>query len=150
VKMKRDSGTYYASPENNLLTIEGQKTIGLELALQKDKLDNILVPRGSGSLIYSIYRGFEDAISSGWINEYPKIYAISLEKTKVAHLAESLEVKEVFLLDEVKKIINKTKGKEIEIDAESMLDEALELAKYEGLFIEPASASVLSVNSTRS
>ncbi len=141
--MKKNRETYYVSPENNLLTIEGQKTIGLELALQKDKLDSILVPRGSGSLIYSIYRGFEDAISSGWVDKYPKIYAISLEKTKVAHLAESLEVKKVFLLDEVKKIIKNTKGEEIEIDAESMLDEALELAKYEGLFIEPASASVL-------
>ncbi|MBY9001368.1 MAG: pyridoxal-phosphate dependent enzyme [Candidatus Heimdallarchaeota archaeon] len=143
LEMQKNSDSYYASPENNLLTIEGQKTIGLELALQKDRLDCILVPRGSGSLIYSIYRGFEDAISSGWIEEYPKIYAISLEKTQVAHLAESLEVQEAFLLDKVKKIIQETEGKEIEIDAESMLDEALELAKNEGLFIEPSSASVL-------
>ncbi|MHA1201102.1 MAG: pyridoxal-phosphate dependent enzyme [Candidatus Heimdallarchaeaceae archaeon] len=138
-----NNNAYHASPDNNLLTIEGQKTIGLEVVLQKDIIDSILVPRGSGSLIYSIFRGFEDAIASGWITEYPKIYAVSLEKTKVAHLAESLEITKVFLLEEVKKIIQKTNGNEIEIDAESMLDEALILAKNEGLFIEPASASVL-------
>ena len=55
-ELKRSSESYYVSPENNLLTIEGQKTIGLELALQKDKLEYLLVPRGSGSLIYSIFR----------------------------------------------------------------------------------------------
>ena len=134
---------YFATPEQNILTIEGQKTIGLEIALQSEMIDSIIVPRGSGSLIFSIYRGFEDAKESGWIKKIPRVYSISLEKTKIAHLAESLEIKKPYMIDEVQKLVKETEGKEIEIDAGVMIDEALTLARQEGLFIEPSSASVL-------
>ncbi len=95
---------YFATPEQNILTIEGQKTIGLEIAFQSDIIDSIIVPRGSGSLIFSIYRGFEDAKKSGWIDKIPRVFSISLEKTKIAHLAESLEIKKPYMIDEVSEI----------------------------------------------
>jgi len=135
--------SYLATPDTNLLTIEGQKTIGLELALQLPNITTIIAPRGAGSLIYSIYRGFQDAHQSGWIDTIPAIYAVSLEKTKVSHLAESLNIKKPFLLKEVKEVLKNTKGQEIEIKADAMIDSAMLLAKKEGLFVEPASASVL-------
>lgn len=134
---------YSATPEKNLLTIEGQKTISLEILLQKQNVENIIVPRGSGSLVYSIYRGLEDAIVSSWIKEMPRLYTVSLEKTKTAYLAESLESKQPFLLKEVEELLKKTDGKEIEIKASVMIEEALNIANKEGLFIEPASASVI-------
>jgi threonine synthase len=134
---------YFASPEQNILTIEGQKTISLEIALQSDDIDAVIVPRGSGSLIFSIYRGFEDAKKSEWIKKIPRIFSVSLEKTKIAHLAESLKIKKPFMLDEVQKLVKETEGDEIEIDARVMINEALALARQEGLFIEPSSASVL-------
>jgi len=137
---------YFASPEKNLLTIEGQKTISLELILQKDHVDSIIVPRGSGSLVYSIFRGLEDALESNWIDEMPKIIAVSLEKTKTAYLAESLEIKQPFLLSEVKEILTRTNGKEIQVKAGTMIEEAINIAKNEGIFIEPASASVLAAS----
>ncbi|NPD88196.1 MAG: pyridoxal-phosphate dependent enzyme [Asgard group archaeon] len=134
---------YFATPEQNILTIEGQKTIGLEIALQSEMIDSIIVPRGSGSLIFSVYRGFEDAKESGWIKKIPKVYSISLEKTKIAHLAESLEIKKPYMIEEVQKLVKETEGEELEINAGVMIDEALTLARQEGLFIEPSSASVL-------
>jgi threonine synthase len=134
---------YFATPEQSILTIEGQKTIGLEIALQLDEIDSVIVPRGSGSLIFSIFRGFEDAKKSGWIKTIPRVFSISLEKTKIAHLAESLEIKRPYMIEEVQKLVKETDGKEIEINAGVMIDEALILAKQEGLFIEPSSASVL-------
>jgi len=142
-RLSNEANTYLATPENNILAIEGQKTLGLEIALQKEFFDALIIPRGSGSLIYSIYRGLEDALASGWIEELPRIYAISLEKTKSAYMAESLEIEQPFLLEEVRETIKFSKGKEIEIDAQQMIEEALNLSKREGLFIEPASASVL-------
>jgi threonine synthase len=145
-KIAEKEKAYFATPERNILTIEGQKTIGLEIALQKGDIDSVIIPRGSGSLIYSVYRGFEDAFESGWIKELPRIHSISLEKTKVSHLAESLEIKKPFMLDDVKKLVEKTDGKEIEIDASVMIEEALNLAKNEGFFIEPSSASVLAAS----
>ena len=142
-RLSKEANTYLATPENNILAIEGQKTLGLEIALQKEFFDALIIPRGSGSLIYSIYRGLEDALASGWIEELPRIYAISLEKTKSAYIAESLEIEQPFLLKEVRETIKFSKGKEIEIDAQQMIEEALNLSRNEGLFIEPASASVL-------
>ncbi len=142
-RLSNEANTYLATPENNILAIEGQKTLGLEIALQKEFFDALIIPRGSGSLIYSIYRGLEDALASGWIEELPRIYAISLEKTKSAYMAESLEIEQPFLLEEVRETIKFSKGKEIEIDAQQMIEEALNLSRKEGLFIEPASASVL-------
>ncbi len=142
-RLSTETNAYLATPENNVLAIEGQKTLGLEIALQKEFFDALIIPRGSGSLIYSIYRGLEDALASDWIDELPRIYAISLEKTKSAYMAESLEIEQPFLLEEVRETIKFSKGKEIEIDAQQMIEEALNLSKKEGLFIEPASASVL-------
>ncbi|MCE7743133.1 MAG: pyridoxal-phosphate dependent enzyme [Candidatus Heimdallarchaeota archaeon] len=137
------SDHYLATPDVNILTIEGQKTISLELVLQLKNITAIIVPRGAGSLIFSIFKGFLDAQESGWIEKIPEIYAVSLEKSKVSHLAESLNIEKPFLLEEVKEILHKTKGSEIEIKADEMITAAMLLAKKEGLFIEPASASVL-------
>ncbi|MHA1560824.1 MAG: pyridoxal-phosphate dependent enzyme [Promethearchaeota archaeon] len=135
---------YFPTPNDNLLTIEGQKTIGLELILQSDNIENVIIPRGSGTLILSIYRGFEDAIESGWISKFPKIFAVSLKSSSSSHIAESLEMNAPPLLDHIKKIIKKTQGRELQIDALDMIKDASEVAKKEGLFIEPASASVIS------
>jgi len=142
-KLAEKENAYSATPEKNLLTIEGQKTISLEIILQKENVNTLLVPRGSGSLVYSIYRGLEDAVASGWIDEIPRLLTVSLEKTKTAYLAESLDSKQPFLLGEVEELLRKTEGKEIEIKASVMIEEALNVAKNEGLFIEPASASVI-------
>ena len=135
---------YFPTPNDNLLTIEGQKTIGLELILQSENIENIIIPRGSGTLILSIFRGLEDAIESGWINKFPKIFAVSLKSSPSSHFAESLEMKTPPLLDHIKKILKKTKGRELPIDALEMIKDASEVAQKEGLFIEPASASVIS------
>ena len=135
---------YFPIPNDNLLTIEGQKTIGLELILQSENIENVIIPRGSGTLLLSIFRGFEDAIESGWIHKFPRIFAVSLKSSSSSHIAESLEMKTPPLLDHIKEIIEKTHGKEISIDALEMIKDASEVAKKEGLFIEPASASVIS------
>ncbi|WP_371803793.1 pyridoxal-phosphate dependent enzyme [Candidatus Lokiarchaeum ossiferum] len=136
--------SYFPTPNNNLLTIEGQKTIALELILQMKNIESIIVPRGSGTLILSIYRGFQDALASKWISKIPKIFAVSLKKSDGAFLAESLKLENPFLINEVNSILKLTEGEELQIDASEMTKDALDLAKYEGLFIEPASASVIS------
>jgi threonine synthase len=143
-KLANDKKAYHISPENNILIIESQKTIGLEIALQMKNIESIVVPRGSGTLILSIFRGLEDANFSGWISTFPKIYSVVLKKSQDSHLAESLEIADPLLVEVVDDIIKNSGGIELEIDANLMVDDALELAKNEGLFIEPASGSVLS------
>ncbi len=143
-QLTQEENSYFPPPNNNLLTIEGQKTIGLELIIQLENLESIIVPLGSGTLILSIFRGFEDALHSKWITTIPKIFAVSLKKTHGSFLAESLKMENPFLIDEVNSILEKTKGEELQISASEMTKDALDLAKFEGLFIEPASASVIS------
>ncbi len=140
----KQQDAYFPNPNENLLTIEGQKTIGLELAYQLENIENIILPRGSGSLIISVYRGLLDAQASGWIKEIPHIYAVSLDPNSNVSLVESLEVKDPRLMHEVTRILKLTQGQEYSIDAPEMIIDAFEVAKSEGLFIEPGSASVLS------
>ncbi|MHA1205075.1 MAG: pyridoxal-phosphate dependent enzyme [Candidatus Heimdallarchaeaceae archaeon] len=136
-------GVFFASSDN-ILTVEGQKTIGLEIAHLSETIENIIIPKGSGSLFYSIYRGFEDALASGWIEKIPSFYAVSLKQEDLDFFAESLKIPTPQTLSQkIGDILLKTKGKEIEIEGEKMIDQALLLAKKEGLFIEPASASVV-------
>ncbi len=140
----KTNGGYLPLPSDNILMIEGQKTIGLELTLQLPDLESIIVPRGSGSLIYSIYKGYEDALACGWIDSIPKIYAVGLQDSEIHHVVESLEYRQPKLLKQVEFITKKTKSKEIAINPVEMIDMALLLAKTNGLFIDPGSASVLS------
>ena len=137
------SNAYLPLPNENLLMIEGQKTMSLEIALQNPKIENIILPRGSGSLVYSVYQGFKDALSAGWIDEIPTLYTVALESSEIHHMVEALEYKKPKLLKYVEKIIKSTKGKEIAIDPMIMVENAVLLAKREGLFIDPGSASVI-------
>ncbi len=141
---------YSPQPRENIFTIEGQKTIGLEIIHQLDsKIDSVIIPKGSGTLILSIYRGFQDALKSHWIEEIPRIISVSLdEQAERSYLIEALEIskKDTLLLDEVSKIIKSTDGIELKISPIDMINDALQLAKYEGHFIEPASASVISAS----
>lgn len=134
---------YAPEPNQNILTIEGQKTIGLEIGLQNPTIENIIVPRGTGTLLYSIHQGLLDAKESGWIDKIPRFFAVSLKKSSEAHLVESLDSTEPLLLEKIQQIINQTDGQEMDVTASKMTNEALTIAKKEGIFIEPASASVL-------
>ncbi len=147
-KMETDDSTYMPAPKENILTIEAQKTIALEIIAKCGKIiDNIIVPQGSGSLTMSMFRGIEDALESQWIEKAPRIIPVSLkEDAEMSYLIESLEIddQEKKLLEEVNARIEKTGALRVRVDPKDMIDDALELAKKEGHFVEPASASVLS------
>ncbi|MHA1646347.1 MAG: pyridoxal-phosphate dependent enzyme [Promethearchaeota archaeon] len=143
----KSENIYSPLPHENLLMIEGQKTIGLEIALKLHDVKGIIAPYGSGSLIYSIYRGLLDAQTSGWIKNLPEIHSVSLLKSHDMHLVESLEVNKATksrFSKEIEQILLETHGSNIQISGTEMIQDALDLAKYEGIFIEPASGSVIS------
>ncbi|MHA1611066.1 MAG: pyridoxal-phosphate dependent enzyme [Promethearchaeota archaeon] len=134
---------YEPTPNNNILLIEGQKSIGLEIALKYPEIENIIIPRGSGTLLYSIYRGLEDAQKSGWIENIPHLYAVALKKTVDSHLAESLDISDSRWMELISAVVKETEGTEMNISGGRMIKEALTIAKQEGLLIEPSSASVI-------
>ena len=72
-------GLYNVTPESNLVGLEGQKTIAFELWEELNPT-HVVVPTGSGSNLYSIYRGFVELLRIGVIDEVPRLIAVQAER----------------------------------------------------------------------
>ncbi|CAD5243689.1 Threonine synthase [Thermococcus camini] len=72
-------GLYNVTPESNLVGLEGQKTLAFEL-WEDLKPTHVIIPTGSGSNLYSIYKGFVELIEVGAVEEMPKLIAVQAEK----------------------------------------------------------------------
>ena len=72
-------GLYNITPESNLVGLEGQKTIAFEL-WEELSPTHVVVPTGSGSNLYSIYKGFVELLRIGAIEEVPKLIAVQAER----------------------------------------------------------------------
>ncbi|MFX0090888.1 MAG: pyridoxal-phosphate dependent enzyme [Candidatus Hodarchaeota archaeon] len=151
------ASAYQATPEFNILAIEGQKTLGLELALEK-QVETIIVPLGSGSLLYSIWRGLADALESNLIETIPTLIGVQVEAldkngsdksilkspARAASLgASSLLVGQPLFAEVLQKILKSCNGTVISISPEDLVPTAIELATKEGLFVEPSSSSAI-------
>ena len=61
----------------NPLTIEGKKTVALEVFAQLGRMpDAVFVPTGDGVILGGVFKGFEDLIQLGLANAMPTIYAV--------------------------------------------------------------------------
>ena len=149
---------YHITPELNPTAIEGQKTIIYEIFLQRGVPDFIVLPVGSGSTLYSIWKGLTELKSVGLIDTYPKLIGVQSElcapiywkfKGKDSQFNEcntkalGILVKNPFFTDKAIHAVKETKG-DIVVVSDSDINEAERLtAKEEGLFVEPASAAVV-------
>lgn len=144
----------------NPYSVEGDKTIAYELFEQVGVPDYVLVPIGAGPLLYGIYKGFQELKSLGFIKQLPKMVGVQPEgccpivaafeerrhlvkpwTQKINSIAEGVT-------DPLKgyendgtltlKIIYNSNGYGIKVDDQSLLDGLYSLAKYEGIFTEPA------------
>ncbi|MFX1255932.1 MAG: pyridoxal-phosphate dependent enzyme [Promethearchaeota archaeon] len=151
------NSAYQATPEFNILAIEGQKTLGLELSLES-QVETIIVPLGSGSLLYSIWRGLKDALANELLETMPRLVGVQVEAfdktitsnnaiystSRAASLgASSLIVGQPFFAEPLRKILKSCDGVIVPISPEDLVPAAIELATEEGLFVEPGSASVI-------
>lgn len=66
---------------HNPLTIEGKKTVSLEIFKQlKNKApDYLFVSAGDGVILSGVYKGFYDLLNLGLIKDMPKIYAVQAQ-----------------------------------------------------------------------
>jgi len=166
--------TYQATPEYNLLTIEGSKTVAHEivyqLLFQKSNLpwiEYIVVPIGSGRLLYSLWKGFKEAKKFGLIKnqKLPKIIGVQLKGHDSITNAiksgdtEPKEIKRGVRVDQslgdailtryslfgTKAIqsIRESNGTSVSISEKEMIDASKKLGKAEGVFAELSSATVI-------
>lgn len=157
VKAERNNW-YQGTPELNPLSIEAQKTIAYEVIEQIGVPDWIICPTGSGSIIYSIWKGFSEAYEMGLIKRKPRLIAVQAEgcspivtaflksstivKTKNPQtIASGICIANPLYGNKALEALRDSKGIAVSVSDEEILRSQKNLSKLEGLFVEPAAAS---------
>ncbi|MET1160127.1 MAG: pyridoxal-phosphate dependent enzyme [Thermoprotei archaeon] len=146
---------YNASSTYNVLSIEGLKTIALELAFQlKHRVSEIVLPLGSGLTLLSIYHGFYELVRTGVYPGIPRLIGVetcgnpyySSQLKGISKCSEEslpgLSYRKPLISEEVLRILDEV-GDTIVVSKREVLDAARKLAREEGLFVEPSSAVAL-------
>lgn len=141
---------------------EGQKTIGFEIIEQLNFSvpDIVIVPTGGGTLFTSLWKGFEELYKLKLISKIPKpvcvqasgcspvvnafkaksiIQEVKNPKTAVS----SIRIANPALGNEVLNIIDKYDGTALSFSDEELLDNVIEIARKDGIFVEPASSTTI-------
>jgi len=141
----------------NPLTIEGKKTVSLEIyQTLKRSPDFVFVPTGDGVILGGVYKGFRDLQKLGFLDKIPTIIAVQAEGSDAiarafkeggfteidAHtVADSISVgiprNGYYALKQLKQY----NGKCVTVSDEEILIAQKELSSKAGLFTEPAAAA---------
>lgn len=160
-KLSEKHGEIYLLNSINPFRLEGQKTIAYEICdqLNGEPPDVVIVPVGNAGNISAIWKGFTEFYNLGLVSKIPKMVGIQAEGA--APIAKAIKSRK----DTIEQIKNpetvasairigapvswkkairaiKDSGGTAETVTDSEILEAQKmLARYEGLFVEPASAS---------
>lgn len=151
----RAQHVYYASHQWNPYFLEGMKTVAYELTEQFVwDLPAVVLPVGSGSLYYGVYKGFNHLVKSGVIDEIPYLIGVQAEvfspvyaavnniaPRKEKSIAEGLLVEEPPRLKDIVDVVKKY-GNIITVSEEE-IKISLKKTLQMGLYIEPTSAVVV-------
>jgi threonine synthase len=161
LKLSEKHRNIYLLNSINPFRIEGQKSLGFELCdqLNQQAPDRIVVPVGNAGNISAIWKGFKEFHNSNFVNSLPKMTGIQADRAApiataikngndtIVPIAEPETVATAIRIGAPvswKKAMNAIKEShgtaETVTDAE-ILDAQKALARAEGLFVEPASAS---------
>ena len=168
-----EKGRYQATPEFNILTIEGAKTISLEIIEQQNtfgslqELEYIIIPMGSGGLLYSIWKGLKQAKEFNLIpsnQKLPKIIGVQVEgydsitksfdagnsiqeitKKNISKnkLADAIMVRNPIFGEKAVQSIKESNGIAISVSEKEIIAASKLLGKKEGIFAELSSATVI-------
>lgn len=153
----RQTGGLSRNTGFNPLTIEGKKTVALEIYKDLGRApDAVFVPTGDGVIISGVYKGFQDLYDLGLIQVFPCIYAVQARgSTAIARafesgrfevrtgdtIADSISVDTPACGLRILQHLRKHKGKCVVVSDQQILKAQLELASSTGLFAEPAAAA---------
>jgi threonine synthase len=143
------------------LTIEGKKTVGLEIFAQNNFQipDAILVPVGDGVIISGVYKAFYDLQQAKLINKLPRIICVQAKTSAAIHnyivsgkyrnatkpntIADSISVAAPSNAYMAKQAVEKSKGFSIIVTDNEILRAQKLLASTTGIFAEPAAAATV-------
>jgi len=141
----------------NPLTIEGKKTVSLELYNQLGTApDIVFVAVGDGCILAGVYKGFRDLFQLGLIPSVPKIVAVQAETSDALHRAfnsgvfenvPTATVADSICVDVPRNgshalsLLKTYGGDIITVTDEQILQAQTHLSSTAGLFTEPAGAA---------
>ncbi len=151
---------YQATPEFNPLTLEAQKTIAFEIYLQMDNIDWVIIPMGSGGLLVSLWKGFNELHEAEIIKELPKFIGVQSQTlspivskyrgktfknkeeliSNIKSYALGTLVRKPLYKDLAVDAIKKTNGIALDVPENLILTSLEDLGRNEGIFAEPSSA----------
>lgn len=161
IEFTKKHGTLNRNTAYHPLTIEGKKTVGLEIFAQNDfKVpDWILVPVGDGVIISGVYKAFWDLKQAKLIDKLPKLIAVQAEKSDAIHnfiesgeyrdannpdtVADSISVTAPSNAFMAKRAVEETDGFSITVTDKQILQAQYDLARLSGIFAEPAASAAM-------
>lgn len=145
----------------NPYTIEGKKTVGLEMYRDMDFNipDVILVPVGDGVIISGVYKAFYDLYKSGLTDRLPRLICVQSEKSDAIHsffnsgryhnvenpktIADSISVSSPSNAYMAVRALKTTGGSSVTVSDEEIMNAQKTLAEYSGIYAEPSSSSII-------
>ncbi|MFW6006170.1 MAG: threonine synthase [Candidatus Bipolaricaulota bacterium] len=154
------TNTYYASHNLSPYFPEGMKTLAYEISegFEWNPPEHVVVPVGGGALLVGIHSGFQDLARLGWIDRIPRLHGIQVEacdpvvrafenswdRTRPTEsgptIAEGVHISNPDRGKEILEAIRDTGGVALSISDNQVKRSLQELARKEGLFVEPTSA----------
>lgn len=141
----------------NPMTIEGKKTVSLEIFRQLDKSpDYVFVSTGDGCILAGVIKGFKDLLELGIIEKMPVVYSVQAETSdalyRAYHTGRFENVPTSTVADSIcvdvprngyhaLKLLKEHGGRIIRVSDKDILSAQHELASRAGLFSEPAGAA---------
>lgn len=161
LKISQKTGLYLRSTAVNPYLSEGKKTSAFEIAEQLDfKVpEYVFVPVGDGCILESVYKGFKELKILGFIEKIPHIVGVQAEGSAPLLKAFENNTEEIEFIKEPKtiadsinvgvprdgikalKAVKESKGFFIGVSDQEILESISELAKFTGIFVEPAAGA---------
>jgi threonine synthase len=144
---------------HNPLTVEGKKTVSLEIfkQLRVSMPDLVYVPTGDGVIISGVYKGFEDLVTLGLADKMPEVVCVQAEGSaamtralaaggfgipeSASTIADSISVDVprggLYALGR----LQKHHGRCVTVSDDAIVSAQRRLSSSSGLFAEPAAAA---------
>ena len=161
LKLSEKHRDIYLLNSINPFRIEGQKSLGYEIAEQLDHepLDRVIVPVGNAGNISAIWKGFTEFHDLGFLKSLPKMTGIQAQGSapiveairtgsnniiavaKPETVATAIRIGAPVSWKKAVKAIRDSGGTAETVTDNEILEAQKILSRLEGLFVEPASAS---------
>jgi threonine synthase len=152
---------YYAGHNSSPFFVEGMKSFAFELAeaFPSGGPDHVIMPVGGGSLYCGCVFGFEQLQQAGIISSVPHFHlaqssgcmplvaaaragaAVPLEVTRRPTVAGGIVIEHPDRGGLILRLLSRYAGEAVAVEDQEILDMREELARLEGIFMEPTSAA---------